>query len=427
LRGFQVLIGLSFAAASILTLKRTDFSQTVKKIFTFAKYLVLFLALSFALATVWIARGDLFSGKKWIETTYAVEHGGDVYFWTEPRSNLLRYSSSSDEVEKVVKERESIEPEFSIGGDKIAFFVGIEKGRIWVKDLWVMNADMTGKKVLIEAHDPQSPFYKSSFWGNCLLSPDGSKVAFITVSGDMRSKGLRADSSVLWWMNTDGTDLNSRPQSDSHISDLIAWAEPQNSLIVGIKEKASNYRVVCFDLGTGTQQTLAENVILPFRVRASPRQGFLAVCCRDKSGRGATLVILDFGTLEKRVIDSIDSGFFGAIVWDKSGDRFAFSKKNEVLIYSVKDDKIIQSIPWPSRFGSLYGWLLDDEEFVLMEGSSLRVFNKEFKEEKRIKVPESVKAPQNLWGLDHKVLVYDTEFSKVWRLDLVTEKWKKVY
>jgi hypothetical protein len=55
------------------------------------------------------------------------------------------------------------------------------------------------------------------------------------------------------------------------------------------------------------------------------------------------------------------------------------------------------------------------------------VFNKEFKEEKRIKVPESVKAPQNLWGLDHKVLVYDTEFSKVWRLELATEKWKKVY
>lgn len=427
LKGFQILIGLSFAAASILTLKRTDFSQTVKKIFTFAKYLALFLVLSFVFTTVWIAKGNLFSGKKWIETTYAVEHGGDVYFWTDPRSNLLRYSSTSDEVEKVVKERESIEPEFSIGGDKIAFFVSIEKGRIWVKDLWVMNTDMTGKKALVEAHNLQSPFHKLSFWGNCLLSPDGSKVAFITISGDIRTRSLRGDSLVLWWMNTDGSGLNSRPKSDSHINDLIAWAEPQNSLIVGIKERASNYRVVRFDLGTGTQQTLVENVIDPFRVRTSPRQDFLALCCRDKSGHGATLVILDLRTLEKKVIYSIDSGYFGAIVWDKSGDRFAFSKKDEVLIYSAKDDKITQSIPWPSRYGSLYGWLLDNEEFVLMEGSSLRVFNKEFKEEKRIKIPESVKAPQNLWGLDHKVLVYDTELSKVWRLDLVTEKWKKVY
>jgi ABC-type transport system involved in multi-copper enzyme maturation permease subunit len=427
LRGFQIFIGLSFAAASILTLKRTDFSQTAKKIFIFAEYLVLFMVLSFALATVWIAKGDLFSGKKWIETTYAVEHSGDVYFWTYSRRDLLRYSSTSDEVEKVVEERDSIEPEFSIGGDKIAFFVSIEKERTWVKDLWVMNADMTGKKALVEAHNPQSPFHKLSFWGNCLLSPDGSKVAFMTVSGDMRSKSLRGNSSVLWLMNTDGTGLNSRAQSNSHINDLIAWAETQNSLIAGIKEKPSNYKVVRIDLGTGTQQTLVENVIVPFRVRASPRHDFLALCCRDKSEHRVNLVILNLRTLEKRVAYTIHSGYFATVVWDKSGDRFAFSEKDEVLICSAKEAKIIQSIPWSLRFGSLYGWLFDDEEFILMEGSSLKVFNKEFKEEKRIKIPESLKVPQNLWGLDHKVLVYDAELSRVWRLDLLTEKWKKVY
>jgi hypothetical protein len=171
LRGFQVVLGLSFVAASILTLRRTDFSQPAKKVLAFAKYLTFFLALSFILATVWIARGNLLSGKKWIETNGAVAYGGDVYFWTYSRMNLLRYSSTSDEVEKVVKEQEPIEYEFSVGGGKIAFFVDVEKGRKWSKDLWVMNTDGTGRRVLAEAHDPRSPFQGSTFWGNCLLSP----------------------------------------------------------------------------------------------------------------------------------------------------------------------------------------------------------------------------------------------------------------
>jgi hypothetical protein len=427
LKGFQVVLGLSFVAASILTLQRTDFSQTAKKVFAFAKYLTFFLVLSFVLATVWIAGGNPFSGKKWIETNGAVQYGGDVYFWTQPRWSLLRYSSTGGDVERVVKEREPIEYEFSVGGGKIAFFVDVKKGRRWSKDLWVMNTDGTGRRALAEAHDPRSPFHDLSFWGNCLLSPDGGKVAFVSISGDIRSKGVRRDSSVLWWMNTDGAGSSSRLRSDFPVDDLIAWAEPRNSLIVGTGEKASNHKVIRLDLETGTPQTLAENVSGWFRLRTSPRQDFLALCCRDPLGGGTILVTFDLRTLEKKVVDAADSGYYGALVWDPSGDRLAFSKKGEVVIYSAKEDRIVRSLPWSYQYGSLYGWLLDGEEFVLMEGRSLKVFDKEFKEEKRLTIPKSVKIPQNLWGLDHKVLVYDAEWSKLWRLDLITERWERVY
>lgn len=88
-KSFAIFIALSFILASILTFVRVDFSQMGKKILIFSKFILLFLALSFALGTVWIAKGDLFSGSKEFYYPYFVKHDGDVYLG-RPFKGIIR-------------------------------------------------------------------------------------------------------------------------------------------------------------------------------------------------------------------------------------------------------------------------------------------------------------------------------------------------
>lgn len=431
LKGFQILIAFSFILSSILTFRKSDFSQAGRKIFNFAKYIMLFLALSFALATAWIAKGDLFTGKKEIEPYYSREYKGDVYLGTYIKGFILRYNSRSGKVEKVGGKAKSIDPRFSICGEKIAFFIDIKNRGRWYDNLWVMNTDGSNQKALIESQKPMSRFYNLRFWGNCLLSPDGSKVAFITVP---YTRNIVGTFPSLWWMNTDGTGLNSQALDFSRFTDfnLLAWPESTNSLIFGIKEKSSDYKIVKVDLEKNVQQTLVESVLLgPYLVRVSPDNNSLAVRFRDKLEDKEIFTVLDLRTLAKRVIYKADSLKLGDIRWSRKGDKVAFSMKNEILVYSLKEDKIIKTIPWSYRFGSHYDWLLNDEKFVLddvlNQENYLRVFRKDFSEEKEIKIPDSIETPGYLWGLGNRALIYDGGKPSLWRVDLNTQKWKKVY
>ena len=431
LKGFPIFIAFSFILASILAFRKSDFSQMRRKIFVFSRYLILFLALSFALATVWIAKADLFTGKKEIEPHNYREYKGDVYLGTYIKGFIVKYNSGSEKVEKVRGKAKSIDPRFSIGGEKIASFIDIKNRGRWYSNLWVMNIDGSHEKALIESHKPASPFYNLRFWGNCILSSDGSKVAFITVP---YTRNIAGTSPSLWWMNTDGTDLNSQALDFSRFTDfnLLVWSESTNSLIFGIKEKSSAYKIVKVELEKGVQQTLVESVLLgPYLVRVSPDNNSLAVRFRDKLEDKEILIVLDLRTLAKRVIYKADSLKLGDIRWSKKGDKVAFSIKNETLVYSLKEDKIIKTIPWSYRFGSHYDWLLNDEKFilddVLNQKRYLRVFREDFSEEKRIKIPDSIEAPEYLWGLGNRALIYDAEKPRLWRVDLNTQKWKKVY
>jgi hypothetical protein len=429
LNGFPILIGLSFISASILTFIKSDFSQTGKKIFIFSKYIIIFLALSFAVATAWIAKGDLFYGRKIIEPYSFIKNKGDVYLGIFNRG-IIRFNSRSDKIEKVGGKIKYIYPSFSIGGDKIAFFVDIENRGRWFNDLWVMNVDGSGKKALIESHKPGSPFYKLKFWAKCLLSPDGNKVAFVTVP---YARNLAGNSPSIWWMNTDGTGLSRLGQHFSHVIDfdLFAWPESTNSLIFGVRERSSDYKIIKVELGKDIKQTLIESVIGGSLVKVSPDHNFLALSFHDKLEDKEIFIVLDLRTLERKITHKGEALRRGDIKWSKNGDKVAFSRGNEVLVYSAKEDKITKTIPWFYELGFPFDWLLNDEKFILKtfkdKENFLKVFNKNFSEEKRIKIPESIESPQYLWGLEDKVLIFDSERDRLWRVDLNTQNWKRVY
>jgi hypothetical protein len=432
LRGFQVLLVLSFMAASILTLARSDFSQTGKKVFVFSRYAAFFLVLSFAFATVWIARGNLFSGKKALDPFDSREYSGDVYFGTYTRG-IIKYGSGKDSVGKIGRVR-SFFPRFSIEAEKIAFFSYPRSKRKWSGDLWVMNTDGTEEKALIESYRPESPLHGLNILPNCLLSPDGRKVAFVAAPD---TRNIVGTSASLWWLNTGGSGLKSQVLGLSrfHRIDLFAWSGSENSLIIGIAEKPSTYRVLVVDLDTGSQQTLFEHALTSYHVRVSPGQESLALWFLDEPENRPILAVLDLGTLEKKIIYKPDpggwAGALGTIRWSRDGDKVAFSKKNEVFVYSLSEEEMVKTFPRANEFGANFDWLSGDDKFALIcaqEGKNfLKVFSRDFREEKTIRIPEFIEAPRNFWGLDNRVLLYDSGKEKLWRVDVISQKWKNVY
>jgi hypothetical protein len=437
LTGFQILLALSFIVASILTLRRVDFSQTSKKVLYFSKYLVCCLGLSFALTTVWVAKGYLFSGKKWIVPNFVMEHKGDAYLWAFAGGNLLRYSSGSDKFEKVGGSREFVEPGFSVADGKIAFLSISEKKNAQTAILSVISIDGSEKKAPIKSQELGALFNKLALWGNCLLSPDGKKVAFVTVPKGSHPRNLEADSPVIWWMNTDGAGMNSQAANCTKAKsfDLLAWPGSKDILIIGINAKGSDYEIVEFDLANGTQRVLADDVCIGSdRIRVSPDQCSMALCCVHGTKNNATIIMLNLRTQEKNIVYKTDPVSLRAIRWSKEGDKFAFSIKNEVFIYSAKENEIIKTIPlfYPyDRNGAHFDWLQNDQEFILddviKDKFYLRTFDKELNEGQRISFPNSIGGAEYLWGLENSALVYDGEKFRLWRVDLTTQKWKKVY
>ena len=53
--------------------------------------------------------------------------------------------------------------------------------------------------------------------------------------------------------------------------------------------------------------------------------------------------------------------------------------------------------------------------------------DKDFQEEKTIKIPMQFKGAISIWGLENRALLKGAGKGSFWRLDLETEDWKKVY
>ncbi len=125
------------------------------------------------------------------------------------------------------------------------------------------------------------------------------------------------------------------------------------------------------------------------------------------------------------------AGTLGTIRWSRDGDKIAFSKKNEVFVYSLSEEKMVKTFPRTNEFGANFDWLSGDDKFALICAQDaknfLKVFSRDFREEKTIRIPEFIEAPRNFWGLDNRILLYDSGKEKLWRVDLVSQKWKNVY
>ena len=440
-RGFMLFLALSFILASILTLVKSDFSQMRKKILTFTKYVLIFLVISFVLGTVWISKGNPFSGSGGFYYFHAMKYQENFYFVTRS-GKLERYNSESDRVEKLSRITRSIYSRISIGGEKIAFFKLAKAGKKWFEDLWVISTNGTQEKVLVEASRQDSLFHNLRIRANCLLSPDGDRIAFITAP---RTKRLKKIPTTIWWMNTDGTGLKSQTIDFPPYKSLrlMAWPAHTNSVILGLEEmsptfKTKAYKVIEVDLEKGVFQTIVEDVRGgKYRIWVSPKHNYLAYAINKLESKDI-LAVLNLETLEKNEALKADKLRLWGIKWNQNGDKLAFSRDKEIWVYSLAENRIKKISMRNYGYEIGFDWLFGGEKIVLYTPAFklyapasesdyfLKVLKEDFSEEKSVKIPFPIQEPVYIWGLENKVLVR-FQRGPLWRVDLETEDWKKVY
>jgi Tol biopolymer transport system component len=428
---FPLFMAFSFILASLLTFLKADFSQKARKIIYFSKLVVLFLILSFALGTVWVAKGALFTGSREFYPESVVKHQGDVYINAIHRG-LMRYDSKADKV-KSLRRKADIYWNFSIAVEKIAFLKNKYSRNRYFFELWIINTSGSQAKALIDSRKQDSPFYDLESRGRCLLSPDGKKIVFAT---GPRGSRQRNTSTTIWWMNTDGTELRSQAVDFPPYKDMsiIAWPPSKDYLILLLEEITpklkSIFKLIKVDLEGGAYQVLVENVITVYEMSVSPAHDSLALCYRQPLEKREILAVLNLETLEKREVLKTSSLKLWAVKWNSDGDKIIFSREKEFWVYSLAEDKA-QRIGWRSYSYEVgFDWLLDGKRLVLsipVDGEYyLQVLKEDFSEEKKIKIPYPIQGHIYLWGLDNKVLM---KFQKgpLFRLDLESANWKKVY
>jgi tricorn protease-like protein len=167
-----------------------------------------------------------------------------------------------------------------------------------------------------------------------------------------------------------------------------------------------------------------------YTLRTSPTHDHLALASRGEPDGKERLIIFDMMTLEKKTVFEADLLKLWAVKWSQDGRKILFSRTNELWAYFL-DENRLQKVS-QRNYGHEVGfdWLADNERLVLMvpvDGEyHLSVLSEDFKEEKRIKIPYPIEGPIFTWGLNNTVLL-KFRMGPLFRLDLETEKWKKVY
>jgi hypothetical protein len=436
---FSLLVALSFILASLITFVKYDFSQMGKKILTFSKFAILFLAASLVFSTIGIAKGDLFTGSKDFYPFSSLKYEGDVYTYAYQRgiSRIIKYDSESDRMEKISGKSSHPRSRFSIGGENIIYprEARLPK-KYWLNNIWVVNTDGTGEKALVEIDNPDSPVYNQEILGGGLLSSDGKEVIFLTYLFD---KDVQKKVITAWWMNINGSVIKKKKLEfprNCWSFQLLAWSEAENYLILMYEIKSQAFkplakRIVLVNLENESQRTICENVIEGiYKLRTSPTGDHLAFGSRGEPDGKERLIIFDLMTLEKKTIFEAELLKLWAVKWSQDGRKILFSRTNELWAYFLDENKLRKVSQRNYDYEIGFDWLADNERLVLLipvDGEyQLSVLSEELKEVKRIKTPYPIEGPVFAWGLNNTVLL-KFRMGPLFRLDLETEKWKKVY
>ena len=430
---FSLFFTMSFVMASILTFAKADFSQVGKKIFRFSTYVLIFLAISFFISTVWVTRGQIFSSMSNFSIWHYQKFQGDLYF-QDFRQGILRYESDKENIEKLNKESRFAYESFSLKAGKIAF-LQIRSRKQWTQDLWIMNTDGTGERPLVESSKEESPFYRKRI-ESFILSQDAGRVAFIT-SHSKKEGRKNVVIQTLWQMNTDRTGLKDRTLDipDSYEAKLAAWPSSGNNLFILIspgpftREKSSHLQLA--DLDENTVRILAENIIFHPVWRIPPSQNYLTYKIRDDEDNKESLVLMDLKTLETTELFSAGFLKMWAGKWSPDGNKLAFSREKELWVYDLEEKKLEKIGQRNYEYEIGFDWTSDGQKFILLapvDGENqLVIMDNNFQELKAIKIPMQFKGAISVWGLEKQAILKGTMKGALWRVDLETEEWKKVY
>lgn len=437
-----IFMGVAVAGASILTLMRADFSQSRKKISSFAKSAAIFLVAAVLLTAAWTALlPRTGSGYLWLNG----KSGESVIFTTE--RGLFRYDPGKDKVTRLARAVEPGFPASSVGDGKIVYVSFDPKKKDNPAAVWIVNSDGTGKKRLFSGEDAKRAFNP---W-DIALTPDGRRVViFDRPLNERPSKGP----SPFWSVDADGTGLKNHAVDPAmvegafkdYLLSFAAWTRSGNAVLVSQMGRRSGLRSKLWlcDLDKNTSRVLFEYFPTGWFAAVSPGGDLLAVPYKaPKNGwTNLGLALFDLKTLEVVRVGVDGDRSINRLTWSPAGDKLAFLVRKEtprgsgayvLTVVSAPDRKTLASreMTAEERTGLLYDldWLSDDSRPVLSDPTDrcLRIFGPDLREETRIPFPASLKSPVEIKVSGEKVLVTDDAARSLWRLDLGKKSWKKLY
>jgi ABC-type transport system involved in multi-copper enzyme maturation permease subunit len=441
---FIFFIPVAFVAASFLTFIRTDFTQVKKKVLVFSGILSALIVMSLGVNTVWTLNS--YSYHYYADGFQKYEDW--VYIGTE--KGIFRYHPEQDRL-KAVKKMRLLELEPFVRGGKIAF-VKYKSRRCRTSELWVMEADGSQKKLLLERpkEEQRTPYYGDYYHpiGSIMLSPDGNRIAFIEETQKFIEREEetykyteRKKEFAVSWMNSDGTELKSKSLDFGSFENacFLAWPEFEDSLFIYFCSDNLG-KIIKFNLENSAFHILGEYNINWWwwrdkNVEISPQGDLIAIHFYDEEIERRILSILDLRTLEKR--DVFEANTIEDIRWNDRGDRLGFvSDKKLLWVYDLSENnakKVSELAYYYQVWNNFFVFSARKlAAFDFIDGTKiyLQVFGEDFSEEKSVEIPFSSKYYfiDFAAGFNNSLFLWaEGRKTELWRFDLNTEEWRKIY
>jgi len=440
-----VLSSLAFLGASLITFRKADFSQPKKKNLSLSKYSILFLVLAWILAVAW----PVFRPGPGEKLSSQVEVAGSEAFFSTTRG-LYRYDLVRDDLKKVAKWRSqfSFGGSFRIAGGQVLY--GASGWNLQFNpELHIMNTDGSGKRLLVGGGPDGFPLWPG--YSHFLLSPDGKMAVYLTDQNET-VPGSKPDKRMVS-IRTDGTGLKKLPPLDPALAGtdgytwIRAWFEPSNSLLLMVRSQGSPWSLLTYNLTTGAQARLFETPRAG-ELNISPGGDKVLIVHQPDGGGSTDVTLLDIASAENALVMKIDDpgehswDSVKRSVWNRKGDKVAFLVRQNggvfsPAVYLLKERRVVMlnnvRVGEDGDYRTTLGWTSGDTKLVLgvPQERSLKILDLSLAVERAIPVPPSIGEYFEVCSTDDTVLIRETQGEahrgSIWRLDLKTEKWKKIW
>lgn len=441
-----VLSCLAFLAASLVTFRRADFSQPKRKAASLATCSALFLIVAWGLAALW---PTLRPGRP-EEFESELEIVGDNAYFATSRG-FYRYDIGRDSLKKIVR----WPPRYTqtvIGGGKLLYTKRDAPGLL---SLHIVNLDGKEKKMLLGPGTGEGPVDPGLWWSSLALSPDGRRAALVAMRYEKR-RGARPEG--VWIVPTDGSGKSELLRLEPSLQALmeatswfriVAWESGTGSLVIWSSKRDAPARLWNIDLATGAQRQLFEAARIGVH-SAKATNGSIFVTYRPDTSwprptGPAVAAVIDLvsgrSTEVARVEETSDLLMYGAFLspcWSANGQDLALviQERKGIFIpaqFSLKEGKAVVARGEPVEASSSgiprIGWAAGDSRLVLTlpRERSLKVLDRDLKEVKRIDFPAAFVNMDDGRAFEKGVLLQSHHPQGVWRLDLDTGKWKRIW
>ena len=433
----SLLVPLSLALASLMTLSRADFSQPKRRAWTFTKFAAVFVLASIGLVALFAIGTRKLQAERYI---HDLEASNNVFYFATDRG-FFKFDLAEGQTKKIAR-NPSMWGEMSLGGDRVAFVTYHLGGkRHGFAELRIMNSDGKDERSLVGTWDLESPLYGGYFYP-VRVFPQGDRIAFMARSVP------RTITQDLWVIKSDGTGLKGYdldiPDAEFYMN--IGFGNSGRSLFLlctmklkpGNKDQRAGAMLLRVNLESGQVETLADQIRRPYivsmaRTDLTSKAGLIAYIYYDEITSKEILTVLDPETLDKHQVYPEDS--VTGIRWNKAGDKIAFLTEKSMLgVYSTTEGKIIQikelagyDLRWPSQ---ALEWTSDGRLILRkleQEVPSICLLDANLTEQKAIRLPFTTYYSSQFWSAGKYAIVENTEKHQLWGVDLTTEKWIQIY